>query len=269
MKKNYRVLSLYSGSDGNATLISTPSTSILIDAGKSAKALKEALLSVGSSIDNIDAIFITHEHTDHVSALEIISKKHEIPIHMMEGSASRFDRTPLSPIHKNLVRHSTVFCEKVGDLTVSAFRTPHDSVMSVGFRIEIGESEAFLGFATDIGYVSDAVKEGLIGCEAVVLESNHDLDMLMTGPYPRELKNRINSNRGHLSNTASASFAIDLARSGTKSFLLAHLSAENNRPDIALDEFSSALSDMPVTVSVASQFFAVELPPIKTEVLDA
>ena len=134
---SYRVVSLYSGSRGNSTLISTETSNVLIDAGKSAKALCTALREVGSDIENIDAIFITHEHSDHISALDALSKKHSIPIHITEASAKKLDRIPDSPVHKNLVRHDTLFCEEIGNVRISSFRTPHDSMMSVGYRINI------------------------------------------------------------------------------------------------------------------------------------
>ena len=133
--------------------------------------------------------------------------------------------------------------------------------MSVGYRIEFfdGEKKRAFGVATDIGYVTEDIKEGLYGCEAVVIESNHDVEMLKSGPYPRFLKERILSHRGHLSNPDSALFASQLASHGTKSFLLAHLSAENNTPSLALDEFVSAVADPTVRVSVADAERPTEL----------
>ena len=259
--KNCRIVTLYSGSGGNSVYISACGSSILIDAGKSARSLCKALSDIGVELSGIEAIFITHEHSDHVSALEVLSKKHKIPIHVMSKSAERFDKLPRGPIHDNLVRHDAMFTEKVGALTVSSFRTPHDSRMSVGYRISFEDCEGVhsIGLATDIGYVSDSVREGLCGCEAVVLESNHDPDMLMEGPYPYDLKLRIRSNRGHLSNPDSAAFAATLAQSGTRAFLLTHLSEENNEPHIALDEAECAISDSRVTVAVASPDMPTEL----------
>ena len=259
--KNCRIVTLYSGSGGNSVYISACGCSILIDAGKSARALCNALCEIGSGVDSISAIFITHEHTDHISALEVLSKKHRIPIHIMSKSAEKLERLPRGPLHDNLVTHDAMFSERVGAFTVSSFRTPHDSRMSVGYRIsfEDADGQHDIGVATDIGYVSDSVREGLCGCEAVVLESNHDPEMLMDGPYPYDLKLRIRSNRGHLSNTDSASLAADLASNGTRAFLLAHLSEENNDPTLALDEAISAISDASVSVRVASPDCPTEL----------
>lgn len=259
--KNCKVVTLYSGSGGNATYIRVGETSILIDAGKSARTLCHALCEIGADIADVRAVFVTHEHSDHISALEVLSKKHDFPIHVMEQSATRFDRLPPSPLHDHLVRHGAMFRETVGEITVSSFRTPHDSRMSVGYRVSFtdDDGEHTLGFATDIGYVSDSVREGLSGCEAVVLESNHDVDMLMDGPYPYDLKLRIRSNRGHLSNADSAALACELAAEGTHAFLLAHLSEENNDPAIALDEAISAISDPAVFVAVAAPDRPTEL----------
>lgn len=250
----YRICALYSGSTGNSVFISAAGKRILIDAGKNARSLCRALFEIGSDISEIDAIFITHEHSDHVSALEVLSKKHSIPIHITEVSAERFDREPAAYIHKNLVRHTEEYEVCLGELRVRSFRTPHDSRMSVGYRIDFfdGEIGHSFGVATDIGYVTRGICSALEGCEAVVLESNHDVDMLKNGTYPYDLKKRILSNRGHLSNKDSAAFGAHLAAKGTRAFLLAHLSEENNTPDTALDEFVSAIADPSVSVSVAA-----------------
>lgn len=261
MKKEYRIVSLYSGSGGNSTFIRVGGDAILIDAGKSARALCRALTDIGEDIDNIKAIFITHEHTDHVSALEVIAKKHALPIHITAVSAERFDERSTPCCLSRMMTNGIEFCEQVGELKISSFRTPHDSRMSVGYRIEFfdGEQKRTIGFATDIGYISDEIRENLRGCEAVVLESNHDLDMLMTGPYPRDLKLRVASKRGHLSNRECADFAIELAESGTRGILLAHLSKENNEPTLALEESERALGGLGVCVRVANPDLPVEL----------
>ena len=257
----YRFLTLYSGSSGNSTLISDGNSTVLIDAGKSARSLCSALTAVGSGIEKIDAIFITHEHCDHVSALETLAKKHRIPVHITEGSAKKFDRYPDSPLHSVFVRHDTCFCETVGNITVRSFRTPHDSNMRVGYRIELEDEDGkhVLGVATDIGYVTEDIREGLMGCEAVVLESNHDIGMLDEGPYPYYLKQRIRSQKGHLSNKDSAIFAGELAANGTRGFILAHLSRENNHPQIAFDEINSVICDPSVCIVVADPDTPTEL----------
>ncbi len=253
-----RFLTLYSGSGGNAAYIESDGAEIVIDAGKSAKRLCMALKEIGSSIKNVDAIFITHDHTDHTSALESLTRKHKIPIHVTEKSAEIFEGERFSELRENIVVHPPLFEVKVGDLTVRSFVTSHDSKMSVGYRID-ADSGISLGLATDLGYVSENVKEALVGCRAVILESNHDIDMLEKGPYPRYLKERILSKKGHLSNEASSLFAAYLAANGTTDFLMAHLSAENNTPSHALDAFLSAVADPHVRVCIADPELPTEI----------
>lgn len=251
---NYRISALYSGSGGNCTYIEAAGTAILVDAGKSARTLCSALKNIGSDISRIGAIFITHEHNDHISALEVLTKKYHIPIHIAEPSAAKLERDPSSAVCSCLVRHPPQYTADIGGIHAVSFITPHDSMMSVGYRFEFTDTcgkRRFIGVATDIGYVSNEVKDGLTGCEAVVLEANHDIDMLKSGPYPYDLKKRVMSRRGHLSNRESAEFASYLVAHGTRAFLLAHLSAENNRPEIALDEFTSAIADPRIKVTVA------------------
>ncbi len=249
-----KIVSLYSGSKGNSIFIRVGKDTLLIDAGKSARSLCHALREIGSDISEIDAIFVTHDHHDHTSALEIIAKYHEIPIHITKESSVIFDRTPDAPIHARLVRHEPSFCVEVGNLTVRSFRTSHDSRMSVGYRIEFfdGEEMRAIGVATDLGVVSDEVREGLLGCDAVVLESNHDVEMLQNGSYPYELKKRIASRYGHLSNADSAAFCSELSEAGTRSILLAHLSEENNEPNLALNEALCAVGRDDVCICVAA-----------------
>ncbi len=254
---NYSVTALYSGSKGNSVFIESEGARILIDAGKSARALCTALNSIGRSIDEIDAIFITHEHTDHVSALEVILKKHKIPVHIVSISARKLLLRGLSAYGDLICTHSPIFSVEVGDMRVTSFPTPHDSEYSVGYRIEIGDT--CIGYATDIGYVTEEIKSALTGCESIVLECNHDEQMLMDGPYPYDLKLRIRSNRGHLSNRACAELAGELVQIGTKNILLAHLSEENNDPSLAFDEVWGAIADEGINLKVASQYQTVKL----------
>lgn len=257
----YSVASLYSGSKGNCTLIRSGSASILIDAGKSARSLTSALRSLGSDIESIDAIFITHEHSDHISALPTLLKKHGIPVHIVQASARRMLERQGADIEDKLCIHSPLFCVSVGDMTVTSFPTPHDSAFSVGYRIDIGEGEerVSIGYATDVGVVTDSVRDGLLGCESVVLEANHDVGMLMDGPYPYQLKMRIRSSGGHLSNGECSVLAAELCANGTKNILLAHLSEENNDPSLAYGEVISAVADSSVSIRVASPSDAVIL----------
>ncbi len=257
--KKVKIYTLYSGSGGNSTFVRVGDTAILIDAGRNAKALCGCLNSIGEEMASICAIFITHEHSDHISALEVVAKRNEIPIYMTRQSAVKIAQE--SAVRKRIVEKDILFSEEIGDIRIRSFRTSHDSLMSVGYRIEYEDDGVVhaIGYATDIGYVSNDVREALIGCEAVVIESNHDIDMLMRGPYPADLKRRVRSSHGHLSNADCAEFALDLVKNGTRAIMLAHLSRENNEPEIAFDEVANAISGFDVGLYVADPFSPVEL----------
>ncbi len=247
---------LYSSSNGNATLVASDKTAFLIDAGANARALTKALCAVGKSPDDLAAIFLTHEHKDHTAALPVFLKTHPVPVHIVEASAKK-----LALSYERLVVHPEIYRACVGEFTLTAFPTSHDSAASVGFCIEYTENGVchHIGYATDLGVVTPAVLDALSGCEAVVLESNHDEEMLKSGPYPAFLKDRIASRRGHLSNAAAAELAAKLARLGMKKLLLAHLSETNNLPSLALSEMESALAGTGVRIGVASPEKPTEL----------
>jgi len=247
-----QICSLYSGSKGNAVYLKLGGVPILVDAGKSARTLCSSLRAIGADISEIRAIFITHEHCDHTSALENLLKKHPIPVHIVNASAEGLFWAKDGQA-EHFATHPILYTENIDTLTVCSFPSPHDSNACVGFRfsfLENGERHE-VGYATDIGFLSDAVCEGLMGCEAVVLECNHDIDMLKEGPYPYPLKQRILSRKGHLSNPDCAELAVRLAESGTRHILLAHLSETNNTPDTAFDEVFGALAGSGVKVAVA------------------
>ncbi len=251
---DYNILSLYSGSGGNSVLVAAGGATILIDAGKSARSLCRALNSAGSDIEKINAIFVTHEHTDHTGALEVLSRKHRIPVHMTSASADRVPPQSRVSLDEALLTHPPVFSVKINGLSISSFQTSHDSACCVGYRLEFDDSQGrrrALGYLTDTGCVTDCIKDGLLGCEAVVVECNHDVEMLISGNYPRQLKSRILSRRGHLSNQDCASLAAYLAENGTQRILLAHLSRENNTPELAGAAVRAAVPDESVTIMIA------------------
>ncbi len=259
---NCRICCLYSGSRGNSAFIEAGGARILIDAGKSAKALCSALKDIDVDIDSVDAIFITHEHNDHISALQTLSHKHSIPIHILLSSAEIFyGKRDEKLCNCLMLKKGDSFTVKINELTVKAFPTPHDSRAAVGYRLTFSEDgkEYSIGYATDTGHVTRAMRENLLGCFAAVIESNHDTDMLRDGIYPAELKKRIVSKKGHLSNAECAVFASELAESGTKHIMLAHLSEENNLPSLAFNETFSALADEDFDIKVARQDEAVWL----------
>jgi phosphoribosyl 1,2-cyclic phosphodiesterase len=250
---DFTVYTLASSSKGNSVYVKYGSDELLIDAGTSARRIEHSLNSLGTSISRIKAIFITHEHTDHTSALETISKKYAIPVHFTEASANAFfcsEKTKATSYAS--VIHPPIYCESVGSLEVRTFITPHDSAGSVGFVVTDSTGHHIMALATDIGCVDRSVEEALLGVDNVILESNHDINMLLCGCYPYLLKRRILSDRGHLSNEAASCFARRLADSGTKRILLAHLSPENNLPDLAHQTALNALEGTGAVVSVAA-----------------
>ena len=252
--------SLYSGSTGNAFLVVAGETRFLIDAGKNARALCAALAVCGVDPDSLSAIFLTHEHGDHIKALPVFIKKHPLPVHLAAACAVPLAADPVvSPL---LHPHPPVHTEVLpGGITVTSFSTPHDSRASVGYRIEIPLADRFfrIGYATDIGTVTPAVEAGLTGCQAVVLEANHDPEMLVCGPYPEQLKERVASRWGHLSNPDCACFAAKLCECGTRSLMLAHLSEVNNTPECARAELEMTLGTSAVRLSVADPREVVEM----------
>ncbi len=237
---------LFSGSSGNCIYIKKGNTEILVDAGGSMRAIEGALQKVSSSLSRIKGIFVTHEHSDHTKGLGMIAKHHAIPIFCQNEVAKEIFLS-----HLNHGRHEEAaalarFIRTVktgeeyewGEVLITPFKTPHDSMDSQGFIL--GERE--LGIATDLGHVSEEVSTYLSGCKNVILESNHDTEMLYNGPYPPYLKERVASDQGHLNNTACASFAARLLEKGCENFTLFHLSQDNNTPEKALSEALAALT---------------------------
>lgn len=249
----FSVCTLASSSKGNSVYIRLDDDEILIDAGISAKRLSCALQSLGTELSRIKAVFVTHEHSDHVAGLETAAKKYGIPIHFTEPSARAYLKSEKTAFTaKNAIIHPLLYSETVGNLKIQSFVTSHDSAASVGFTVIGDRPEHCVAVATDLGYVTDEVSDALCGIENVILESNHDENMLLCGPYPYELKRRILSNSGHLSNEAAAAFVSHLAAAGTKRVLLAHLSEENNLPELAYHSALSALSGSEIEIYVAS-----------------
>ncbi len=235
-----KVCTLFSGSSGNCTLLRTDNTAILVDAGKNCKAVCEGLRKEGLELSDIDAIFITHEHKDHIGALDVMMRKRPIPIHITNPSAPELCRGKSAA--ENAVLHSVLYEERVGDITVSSFALPHDSAAHVGYVATADDGDR-AGVATDMGYATMDAYNRLKGCRQIVLEANHDIPMLKRGPYPYYLKQRILSRRGHLSNGECGELCRGLSENGTESFILAHLSAENNTPDLAFATVQSYLDD--------------------------
>jgi phosphoribosyl 1,2-cyclic phosphodiesterase len=231
-----RLTTFASGSGGNCALLTDGDTHILIDAGISLRRIRAGLKEIDLCPEDLTGIFITHGHGDHVGSLPTLMKHCEAPVFAPRSALGALWSTAGADVRLHELVPGRPLT--LGILSVTAFRTPHDVPESVGYRFE---GSAALGFCTDLGHVTEEVRRSLCGCDAVVLEANHDEEMLRYGPYPVYLKRRILSDRGHLSNDACGELAVCLAGSGTRRFLLGHLSRENNRPELAFDTVRRAL----------------------------
>ena len=254
---------LSSGSQGNCLLLSDGGTHILVDAGISTRRIKTGLARLGLSMDDLDGILITHEHTDHISGLATLIKHHTVPLYASPGTARQLAYR-LAGV-ESLLRPQdpgTEFC--IGSCRVTAFATSHDAAQSMDYRIDGSGS---VGILTDTGYVTDEAAQVLPGVSLLVLESNHDVEWLRSGPYPYSLKARILGDEGHLSNDAAAEFAARMARCGTRHIILAHLSLENNTPQRAWDTVQRRLNTVEAEVLLEVAPRSEVSPPYGTEVL--
>lgn len=231
-----RIVNLSSGSKANSTFISFGQTKILIDAGLTEKKLAESLTQIGENIEEINAIFVTHEHVDHIRAIKALAKKYDIDFYFQEDVLSsqvlsdvKFKDGKTHAFEKNVI--------EIGDLQVQPFDVSHDAVHPVGFVVNVCGSDAKVGFVTDLGVVDESVKRALLGVKMVFIESNYDEEMLENGGYPYILKQRIAGKCGHLSNTQSLELAKFLYKNGTKCFVLSHISENNNTYEKALANF--------------------------------
>lgn len=236
---------LASGSSGNAIYVESEETKLLLDAGISGKQIGVRLQeSTGRSISDLDAVLITHEHVDHVRGIRQVAKHTEsAPIYATEGTwsqiAAGFRDDTVATRWNRVVADAKVV---IGDITVTPFSVSHDAEEPVAYRFD-SEGQS-LTVVTDLGYMTDHIKSIIAGCQCYVLEANHDVDMLRAGRYPWSVKRRILSDKGHLSNTDSAIALADLLQNDEVSVYLAHLSEENNQPDLAELTVSSVLREI-------------------------
>ncbi len=253
-----RFCSLFSSSSGNSTYIGTSQGGILIDIGVSAKKTSDALNNIGVDPKSIAAIFVTHEHTDHINGIRVFAEKHGINVYSSAGTLAGMENTGIitSKVNADVIPESGI---EIGGMFVRPFRTPHDSRESTGYSVVTPDGKR-LAVATDIGKINDTVMDAIYGCDLVLLESNHDIGMLQNGPYPYFLKERILSNHGHLSNDACAEAAVKLVESGTTRFVLGHLSKENNIPSLAFEttraamKMAGAVENIDYLLSVAGDY---------------
>jgi phosphoribosyl 1,2-cyclic phosphodiesterase len=232
-----RVCLLASGSKGNSLYIETDRTKILVDAGLSAREITRRLALLGVSGSEIDGIIISHEHGDHVRGAGTLARKFNLPV-LISNPAGRQTVELFRSV--DLVEFESGCSFEFRGIFIDPFPVTHDTADPVGLVIESREGR--IGIATDLGIVTRLVREKLKGCGVLVLESNHDEEMLANGPYPWHLKQRVKSRHGHLSNGDSAALFTEVMNPGLECLFLAHLSEVNNHPDVALKAFSKPLS---------------------------
>ncbi len=240
---------LSSGSAGNSLYIETENSRILIDAGLSAKKLGERMAVLGRDPQDIDAVFLTHEHSDHVGGVGPLLRKHNLTLHATEGTFQKIQkRAGRIPGWRRIRADEPV---TIGDLSVEPYATPHDAEEPVAFVVRQGDRK--LGLATDLGSAAPAVREKLKRADVLLLEANHDVDLLSQGPYPWSLKQRILSDVGHLSNQASGELLASVVHRGLKKVVLMHLSETNNRPELARAAAQQALGTHSAEIVFARQ----------------
>jgi phosphoribosyl 1,2-cyclic phosphodiesterase len=259
---------LASGSRGNCALVCSTRTRILLDAGISCRETFKRMKSLGGSPQSLSAILITHEHSDHVYGLATLAKKLHIPVFMTAGTHSAWARAMRvingeRPQIEKLERFESGHHFQIGDIEIKPFTIPHDAADPVGFTFRAEGIK--VSFATDLGYLPINVRDHLRGSDILIMESNHDVDMLRGGPYPWSVKQRVASNLGHLSNGKLADFFAGDYDNNAAFVVLAHLSEQNNHPEIARREAEKALAErgglFQNRVVVAMQSEA--LPPIQ------
>ncbi|MCR4436313.1 MAG: MBL fold metallo-hydrolase [Clostridiales bacterium] len=233
--------SLFSGSSGNSIFLSANGTKLLIDAGLSARKIVEALYSIGEEPSKLNAILVTHEHIDHIRGAGVLSRKFNLPVYANENTWEQMERE-IGPMNvKNKMVFNTGREFEVGEVCAKAFSIPHDAAEPVGFNFFIQDKK--ITTATDIGHINRELLQHFERSELLLLESNHDIEMLKVGPYPWHLKMRILGERGHLSNEMAGKVVAYLAEKGTRRFLLGHLSKENNFPELAYQTVCNELSE--------------------------
>jgi phosphoribosyl 1,2-cyclic phosphodiesterase len=236
---------LASGSRGNSAIVASVSTRILVDAGVSCREIFKRMRAAGDDPHRLSAILITHEHSDHVYGLATLAKKLKVPVFMTEATHHVWARAVCEqkgqrPDDSRLEVFESGRSFQVGDILVTPFTIPHDAADPVGFTFRAEGTK--IGFATDLGYLPPSVRDHLRGCDVLVMESNHDVEMLRGGPYPWSVKQRVMSRVGHLSNEALAEFFAGDYDGGAAYVVLAHLSELNNHPELARGAAEKALA---------------------------
>lgn len=232
--------SLYSGSSGNCIFVSSGNTKILIDAGMSGKSIENALAIINQSPSEIDAIFVTHEHIDHVKGVGVLSRRYDIPIYANEPTFDAMANCIGRIADKNRMIIDSR-CISINDMDIINYDIPHDAACPFGYSIHADNKKVCI--ATDLGHFTEEVRHSIEDADVLLLESNHDIEMLKFGPYPYTLKKRILSDVGHLSNEACGNAIVKITNDKHKNIILGHLSKTNNYPDLAYQTVVNILTE--------------------------
>lgn len=250
---NFSLCVLSSGSKGNCTFITDGTTKILLDAGLCCRDIESKLNDIGESISSLDGILITHEHSDHIKGLKVLANKVDIPVYSHIKTLNAIDYSLATSLRKYALNDfDNGFYIK--SMFVQPFRISHDTVYPVGYSLTNGKNK--ITSVTDLGVISPNIIANAKGSDIVVIESNHDEEMLKNSRYPERLKRRIAGRLGHLSNKNASEFIKELIINGTKQFILAHISEENNLPALA---YESALSTVNSFEASATKDITVEI----------
>ncbi|WP_028543662.1 MBL fold metallo-hydrolase [Paenibacillus taiwanensis] len=239
MSLRFTVLS--SGSTGNATVIQNDDATLMIDVGLSCKRTDELLKEQGLSGAAIDGILVTHEHSDHIKGLGAFSRKHNVPVYANEKTWEALEKHIGTIAEQNRIVMQTGEAKDFGDLRVESVGISHDAAEPVAYTFHEGDTK--LSVTTDLGYMSDKVRDAIIDSDVMVLESNHDVEMLRMGRYPWNIKRRILGDMGHLSNEAAGEALCDAMTGNTRRVYLAHLSREHNQQDLAKMTVQNVMED--------------------------
>lgn len=253
-----RICVLASGSSGNATFLAAGRTRILVDAGLSLRELTRRMAEIGEDPARLDAVLISHEHTDHVSGLPVLMRKHPVPVFLTHPTAPLIDWGGTEP---RVERYQAGARFTIGDIEVGTFTVPHDATDPVAFTFRAEGIR--IGLVTDLGYLPESVKYHIQGADFLILESNHDLEMLKVGPYPWAVKQRVMGRTGHLSNDTVAGFIREEMDSSTATLVLGHISENNNHPELVRMSASQALAARSLSTRLV-----VAAPRIPTEVFE-
>lgn len=248
--------SIISGSSGNCSLVTDGETNILIDCGSSGKRILNSLQQLDVAPEDISAIVVTHEHTDHTKGVGVLARKLKIPVFATAGTHWAMEVGKLTDEQCRIVTADTQY--SFGNIGFTPFSIPHDAAEPCGYTFTDGETK--VAVATDMGCMTKDLFSHISGSKSIILESNHDIEMLKVGPYPYKLKRRILGNYGHLSNRIAAITTLRLIQTGTEHIMLGHLSEHNNMPGLALLETTNHLRkhdvdvDRDATIQVADRY---------------